>query len=258
MDGRTTGAVGGGGSGAWQVLGTPDSPDLNDQVWSVLEHLARSLHLKSAELQPTLEAIVASAVSIVAPARHAGVILLVKGRLEPQATVGTPPRVLDEFQQRLGTGPCHDAARQQSVIVVDDLGSDHRWPELTATATALGVGSMLCIPLHADDHRLGTLSLYAEAVAAFSANDLRMAELFATHAALALSDAQRIENLTIALHNRDLIGQAKGILVERLRITPSRAFEHLAEVSQTANLKLSAVAQHLVDTGELPAASHLH
>lgn len=236
----------------------PGLADVDEQIWPVLEHLARSLHLKNAELQPTLDAIAATAVTLIGPARHAGVILVIKGRLEPQATLGTPPRVLDALQQRLGRGPCYDAAREQSLMSVPDLANDDRWPEFAECATSLGVASMLCLPLHADDQRLGTLSLYAETVDPFTAGDLRIAELFATHASLALSDAQRIDNLSSALTNRDLIGQAKGILMERQRVTAAVAFDQLAQVSQTANLKLVAVAQHLVETGELPDPGHRH
>jgi hypothetical protein len=39
--------------------------------------------------------------------------------------------------------------------------------------------------------------------------------LFAAHAAVAMSDAQRQQNLTTAMGSRDLIGQAKGILMGR-------------------------------------------
>jgi ANTAR domain len=54
-----------------------------------------------------------------------------------------------------------------------------------------------------------------------------------------------------AVVNRDLIGQAKGILMERHRITADAAFALLAEASQHKNVKLTEVAAHLVETGEL-------
>jgi AmiR/NasT family two-component response regulator len=54
-----------------------------------------------------------------------------------------------------------------------------------------------------------------------------------------------------AVLNRDVIGQAKGILMERHRITADAAFALLAEASQRKNVKLADVAAHLVETGEL-------
>jgi AmiR/NasT family two-component response regulator len=49
--------------------------------------------------------------------------------------------------------------------------------------------------------------------------------------------------------NRDLIGQAKGILMERFKVTSDQAFAVLAKVSQDTNRKVSAVAEDLARTG---------
>lgn len=51
--------------------------------------------------------------------------------------------------------------------------------------------------------------------------------------------------------SRDVIGQAKGILMERLKITPEDAFDALRQASERLNEKLNAVALDLVETGEL-------
>jgi AmiR/NasT family two-component response regulator len=53
------------------------------------------------------------------------------------------------------------------------------------------------------------------------------------------------------LVNRDVIGQAKGILMERFKITAEQAFDVLAKVSQDTNRKVSAVAEDLTRTGTL-------
>jgi GAF domain-containing protein len=225
--------------------------DLGDQTWTALVQLARALHLKNAELQPTLDAIIAHAVQTIEPAEHAGLILVLSGRLVPQATLGSPPHVLDSLQQETGSGPCIDAAREQSVITIDNTVTDDRWPAFSERAVDLGVASMLCVPLQVDELRLGTLSLYGTKPEAFSPQHHQLTDLYAVHAAIALADAQRTDQLQHALRNRDLIGQAKGILIERLKITPQEAFACLSLASQRANQKLTAVAQHLVESGEL-------
>ena len=97
----------------------------------------------------------------------------------------------------------------------------------------------------------GTLSLYAGDPSAFSDLDERITTMFATLAALALADALRAEQMRAAVIDRELIGQAKGILMERHRITADAAFALLAEASQHKNVKLTEVAAHLVETGEL-------
>ena len=51
---------------------------------------------------------------------------------------------------------------------------------------------------------------------------------------------------------RELIGQAQGILMERERVTASKAFDILRRASQHLNVKLRDVAQGIVDTGSDP------
>ena len=51
--------------------------------------------------------------------------------------------------------------------------------------------------------------------------------------------------------NRDVIGQAKGILMERHRLTAEQAFGVLARVSQERNRKLVDIARELADTGSV-------
>ena len=115
---------------------------------------------------------------------------------------------------------------------------------------------MVCVPLHVHEQCLGTLSLYSERAAAFNSHDERVTTLFATLAAIALAEAQRTDQLHTALANRDIIGQAKGILMERHRITSDTAFSYLSKASQDVNMKLTAVARHLVETGELVNAPY--
>ena len=168
------------------------------------------------------------------------------------ATIGEPPLLLDRLQQKLGDGPCIHAAKYQSVFRIEDTGEDGRWPEFCAEAARLEVRSMLCVPLWIDERGLGALSLYADQVAAFSDPHERVAVLLATFAALALAEAQRADQMHDALGNRDIIGQAKGILMERHRVSADAAFSVLSRVSQAENLKLAEIARRLVETGELP------
>jgi AmiR/NasT family two-component response regulator len=58
-----------------------------------------------------------------------------------------------------------------------------------------------------------------------------------------------------ALGNRDIIGQAKGILMERHGITADAAFSVLSRVSQAENIKVAEIARRLVETGKLPGIS---
>jgi AmiR/NasT family two-component response regulator len=61
-------------------------------------------------------------------------------------------------------------------------------------------------------------------------------------------------DVSAALERRVVIGQAQGILMERLGLTPQRAHAYLSRASQQANVKLHQVATELVATRRLPEA----
>jgi GAF domain-containing protein len=233
-----------------------DLDGFGDQAFRSLDIVARALHVKNAELVPALQAIVSTAVATLKSAQHAGLITVSRGVLVPQAAAGRPPELLDQLQQKLNGGPCIDAAQQQALIRIADMRHESRWPGFAAEAESLGVCSMVCVPLRVHEQCLGTLSLYSEHATAFNSHDERVTTLFATLAAIALAEAQRTDQLHTALANRDIIGQAKGILMERHRTTSDTAFSYLSKASQDVNMKLTAVARHLVETGELINAPH--
>lgn len=195
------------------------------------------------------------AVRMLSPALYAGLTIFSLGELIPRASTGEAPLLLDRLQQELGDGPCINAAKHQSIFRIEDTGRDERWPEFSAEAARLNVRSMLCVPLWIDERSLGALSLYADQVAAFTDLHERVTILLATFAALALAEAQRADQLHDALDNRDVIGQAKGILMERHSITADMAFGVLSRVSQSENMKLAEIARHLAETGKLPSES---
>jgi len=63
---------------------------------------------------------------------------------------------------------------------------------------------------------------------------------------------ERAENLAVALDSRAVIDQAKGILIERFRLTADQAFQALTRVSMESNTKVRDVAERFVATGDLP------
>jgi len=65
----------------------------------------------------------------------------------------------------------------------------------------------------------------------------------------------KVEGLEEALLSRDIIGQAKGILMERLHLTSDQAFEELRVVSQKQNRKVRDIAAEVAATGEWPMVS---
>jgi AmiR/NasT family two-component response regulator len=62
----------------------------------------------------------------------------------------------------------------------------------------------------------------------------------------------KVDGLEEALLSRDVIGQAKGILMERLHVTSDQAFDELRSASQKHNRKLRDMAAELAETGLWP------
>jgi hypothetical protein len=119
-------------------------------------------------------------------------------------------------------------------------------------ATGLGVLSMMCFQLFVHQEDLGALNLYSRRAGAFDAESENDGLLFASHAAIAMVGAQREDSLAKALANRDIIGQAKGILMERHKVSAEVAFALLARASQHTNRKLLDVATPVATTGLEP------
>ena len=67
---------------------------------------------------------------------------------------------------------------------------------------------------------------------------------------MALAGGREIDQRAIAMVNRTVIGQAEGILMERVKVTPDRAFELLRQASLQSNNRLIRVAEELTRTGD--------
>ncbi len=140
----------------------------------------------------------------------------------------------------------------EQTVRVSDTASEDRWPEFAKRAAQLGVGSMLSFQLYVVGDNLGALNLYNREPDAFDDESEHVGLLFASHAAVAMAGAQRNEQLIRAIGTRDLIGQAKGILMERHKLTAEQAFMLLVRASQATHTKLRDIAEQLTTVGQLP------
>ncbi|CAM02051.1 GAF domain-containing protein [Saccharopolyspora erythraea NRRL 2338] len=197
------------------------------------------------DVEATLRAITQAAVATVPGADCAGISWVERRRVTAQAPTHELVAYCDQLQTKLGEGPCLQAIRSQDTVVVEDLTVDQRWPEFAAHAVERGVRSMLSFRLFVARETLGALNLYSCSPGRFGENARIVGELFAAHAAVVVSGKRREDQLSQALLTRDVIGQAKGILMERYGITAEQAFDRLIAASQAANMKLREVAAKL-------------
>ncbi|TQJ23711.1 GAF domain-containing protein [Micromonospora sp. A202] len=230
--------------------GQPQPVEVDDLA-AKLSDLARTLqHEESVEA--TLQAIAEAAVGTVPGAQYAA-LSVVEHRREVHTRAGTSDLAyaVDRVQYEVGEGPCLSAVYEQQTVHLPEMTAETRWPLFTQRAAELGVSSMLSFQLYVQEDNLGALNLYSSRTHAFDDDSAHVGLLFAAHAAVAMSGAQHLEQLNQAMSVRDVIGQAKGILMERHKLTADQAFAVLARASQHTNRKLVDVAADLTATGDL-------
>ncbi|WIM99760.1 GAF and ANTAR domain-containing protein [Actinoplanes oblitus] len=222
-----------------------------DDLAVALSELARSLQSEQDE-RHTLDAITAAAVDTVPGTQYAGLMVVGHHReADTRAATDDLVRQVDQAQYDTGEGPCLEAVHRAEIVRLPDLTREGRWPAFARRAADLGIRSMLSFQLYVEAGSLGALNLYSRAPEAFTDESEHVGHLFAAHAAVALSGARRQERCGHTIETRDLIGQAKGILMERYSATADQAFRLLIEVSRRTGTRLIDVARHLTDTGQL-------
>jgi GAF domain-containing protein len=173
------------------------------------------------------------------------------GRISTPAFSSPVARDSDLAQYESDEGPCLESLREHQTIIIDDLQTELRWPTYREQALHLGVRSMLSIRLFLYEDSMGVLNFYSSRPHAFDRSAELYGEVFAAHAAIALKAAIVEGGLQQALLSRDLIGQAKGIVMAAEGLTSREAFARLQRTSQQQNHPLRDVAADVVRTGQL-------
>jgi hypothetical protein len=217
-------------------------------------------HLYAADsFDAVLLRIAQTAVNTLEGCGMASVTLREQGAPQTAASTDSAALAVDQAQYDAQEGPCLDAL--DASIVYARSFPDSRWPTLGSRPTDLGVGSVVSFRLAAASlataRTAGSLNTYGFEPDAFKDEAQEVGLILAAHASMA-ADAVRergtlqdlADNLNKALLSRDVIGQAKGILMERLKITPEEAFDTLRRSSNRLNEKLHTVALNVAETGQ--------
>ena len=232
-------------------------PQQADSLVLALRNAAREMvdRRSISDLEHVLTQIVAVAVDTVPGVDAGGITMTENGHITSRSPTNDDVRKLDELQARLRQGPCITAVEHppaDGVVVAQDLTrapDADRWPQFAPQAVGLGYQSLLSTYLSTDGGTRAALNLYSRAAQTFDEFALTTAGLFGLQAALLLYGVDQARHLGMALESRDLIGQAKGILMERFRVTGEQAFQMLVTSSQETNIKLVEVTRWLAETG---------
>jgi GAF domain-containing protein len=230
-----------------------ESPPRSRPALDELGHLL----LAEEDTQSVLQKVVALVLQVMPEGAEASITLLRDEQPTTAAYTGELALQLDEMQYGQGYGPCLDAALGGQAIEITDGRTELRWPGYVPTFLECGALSSLAVPVPAAQLTAG-LNVYARTAGAFTDDDRQAVMEFAAYAGAALTnldallDARALAaNLQAAMEFRSVIEQAKGILMERHKLTADQAFRLLAEASMHTNRKLHDLAEDLVRTGEL-------
>ncbi|KMO78885.1 ANTAR domain protein [Mycolicibacterium chubuense] len=223
--------------------------DEHREIVAKLAALVGEQQRREAPMESGLHEIIAAAVRNVTGADYAGMTMASRSRgISTAAATDGVAALLDEIQQRHQEGPCISAAWDHHIVRIDDMETEQRWPRYRSAAlTETPVRSVLAFELSVGDGVLAALNFYSERPRAFERESLELGLIYSTHIALAWSMFRRNAQFRSALASRDLIGQAKGMVMERYKVDAVRAFELIARLSQDSNIKLIDVARQIID-----------
>jgi GAF domain-containing protein len=224
----------------------PDLP-AHDLAQRMAE-LARSVAAPR-DIEAVLSGVTAMTVELLSGADTAGVLLVSKGG-KFESLSGTSELIyeVDRLQEKHNTGPCVEAAVNELVVRTEDFETETRWPQYSREVCKLGVRSSISFKLYTGDRTAGALNVFSRSPHSFDADSEVIGSILAAHAAAAVLASRDSQQLQAALLSRDLIGQAKGMLMERFDVDAGGAFDMLRKLSQQMNVRLAEIAQRIVET----------
>jgi len=216
------------------------------RIREAMARVAAAMNGSPASLDETLLTLTRGAADAVPGADHASISLRrPDGTLETIAATDPLIDHLDARQYELQEGPCYAAVTADPLTISNDLACDPRWPSYGPIAAEAGVNAQMAVVVAGNGAGRTSLNLYA--AHQFGRDCVELAELFASHAAVALDVVHTVGSLSRAVATRQVIGQATGVVMERYQIDSERAFAFLTRTSQQTNVKLRDVAAQIVD-----------
>jgi GAF domain-containing protein len=160
---------------------------------------------------------------------------------------------LEDLQIEHSEGPCIDAYDAKELIGAENLEHDDRWPAFCAGAVARQVRAVLASPLPYNQDAVGVVAVLSEQRHPWSPESelalLALTDLAALLIATMMQGEQQSElaaQLDGALKSRQVIEQAKGVLVATQRITPREAYQQLRAEARAQRRKLVDLSADVV------------
>jgi hypothetical protein len=164
---------------------------------------------------------------------------------------------IEDLQFALGEGPCVDAFRSNSPVLVPDLddaagGLAGRWPGFLDAAVAAGVRALFALPLGIGAIRIGAIDLYRDSPGELSREHLDTALVIADAAALAVLCLRGRSRGVSTDYEADRsfyrleVHQATGMMKVQLGVSMEEAFVRLQAYAFAHGRPIGDVAADVV------------
>jgi GAF domain-containing protein len=160
---------------------------------------------------------------------------------------------LEDLQVRHQEGPCIEAFDTKELVGATDLERDDRWPLFCEAAVRREVRAVLASPLPYNQDAVGVVAVLSERSRPWSpANELALLAFTDLAALLIASIIQGEEQSELAgqlqgaLNSRQVIEQAKGILMGTQGVSARAAYEQLRMRARSERRKLAVVCAEIV------------
>jgi transcriptional regulator with GAF, ATPase, and Fis domain len=187
----------------------------------------------------------------------AGVLLAdQRGGVRMAAASSEQAELLEVFAAETAGGPCVDCIRTGVPVRSTNLAADaRRWPQYVSAAEACGFNAVHVLPMRLRREVIGALALLNTHADGVEETTSDLGQALADVATIGILQQRSIkhsqqltEQLQTALNTRVIIEQAKGMLAaSRPDLSPAQAFTALRGFARTNHLKLTALAQDVVD-----------
>ncbi len=154
----------------------------------------------SLDLTTVLDSVVAEAMRLVKRSRAAHIYLHSEGGLRFGASLNAQGERNKPIFEPRPNGITQTAIRTGEVQIIEDMAKHPLYPNLPPNLA----GSIISLPLKAGGETLGVMNLSRSVVGSFPASELRLLELLADHAALAIANA-RLHTVVKELANKDSV-----------------------------------------------------
>lgn len=183
----------------------------------------------------------------------AGVSVLTSdGTPDPVFATDDLSALVEDLQFTLGVGPCFDASRHQSPVLVSDLldpseGVQLGWPAFVDEAVLAGIRAVFAFPLGLGSLRLGTVDLYRSTPGPLSSVELGRLLVLADSIGIALLADEVVPPEQVDdLRHRAIVHQAAGMVMLQVDSTIEDALLVLRSTAYSEGTPINELAAEVV------------